>query len=143
MGDTASAMALARGLLMLNLLTDMDSATVPGLVDISTPPPSDMALAMALARGLLMLSLLMDMESATAPGLVDISTPPPLDMASAMVSARGRPSLLMALDLVSATEPLDAFTPPPSATAMVFMARGPPMPLMVMVTSEWPGATRW
>merc|ERR1719187_146272 len=50
---------MARG--RLSLLMAMDSAT--GLLDTSTPPPSDMASAMALARGLLMLSLLTDMES--------------------------------------------------------------------------------
>merc|ERR1719228_504477 len=92
---------MARGLLMLNLL--MESATVPGLVDTFTPPPSDMASAMApMARGLPMLSLLMEsaMESATVPGPEDISTPPPSDTASAMALARGllMPSLLMAME---------------------------------------------
>merc|ERR1712121_235060 len=93
----------ARGLLMLSLLmeSDMESATVPGPEDISTPPPSDTASAMALARGLLMLSLLM--ESATVLGPVDISTPPPSDTVLAMAMeamARGllMPSLLMVME---------------------------------------------
>jgi|ERR1711921_6492 len=102
------------------------------------------AMDMAMARGRLSLLMALDLVSATEP--LDTFTPPP--SASAMESmARGllMLSLLMESAMESATVPgLEVtFTLPPSATAMVFMARGPPMPLMVMVTSGWPGATRW